>query len=512
MHIEISRLKQAQRLQAQLDADEYVQQYIVRDYGPPETYRGRQTHQKLEEIIRKCGLSFAGKSFIDLGCNKGFFPMYAAAAGSLHAIGVDPDPIRIKRATEIANFGHSTAEFVCDRFKTDIADRIGMFDIVYVGSAYHYFWLDYRKHFDHRDHEIVFDALAQLTSEVLIFEGCTNLDDEPWRAAVLKTTGSSEAKLRAEFNDDVILGAAGRHFEVSSLGRSGHGTHRFLFVMRKKTSARERPAPDTNFGAMRSVEIKTKQGADRASDVESVSVLEENGRRYIKKVLSNNREWCRPAIAILERSFDLAQAYPRGLCRHYSSKDQVKSIELYQEFITDSVPLSAIPNPRPLRLRQSLVHTVLSMQRDLVTAGLVHIDIHETNILTTKDAIKVIDLEGLIITHSDLYRNRFVAFYTLNFIAFIEAMFNTSVARSTLQKLPGVEMYGANITAQGADKIMECLRGPDEARAVCRAILEEPDLLTNINLYEILLRRLPGLVAQASARSQAAESLVNSAQ
>lgn len=498
MHSELLKVARAQQLQAELDADEYVQQYIVRDCGPPDTYRGKQTQQKLDEIVRKCNITFTGKSFIDLGCNKGFFPLYASACGSHRAIGVDPDSVRVKRASEIAKFANNSAEFITDRFKTDISDQLGVFDIVYVGSAYHYFWLDHRDSFKQSAHEAIFEGLARLTGEILIFEGCTNLDDDAWRSAVLKQTKESEDKIRSEFNDDVIMKAANKYFEIQALGQSGIGTHRYLFTMTKKSVSVPVPFPPNAQSLLEQplTRLKIKTGSDRAGEDESVFSLQAGGRTYVKKVLSKRRAWCLPAFAILEKAFKPPGSYPKGLVKHYFQLDQGSTVALFQEYVENHSPLSSTPNPRSLQLRQRLAYIGMSMQRALVTAGLIHIDIHETNVLLVGEDVKFIDFEGLVATHTHFYRDRFSNFYTLNFIAFIEALFNTGVSRATLEALNSVEMYGNNISEEGVTNILSVVRAPADLTEVYEAILKNPPLLLNIGLYELLLRRLPALIGR----------------
>jgi SAM-dependent methyltransferase len=490
MQRELDLVRRAIDLQSRLDSDEYVQQFIVRNDGPPTTYRGRQTQQKLDEINRKCRIDFDGKSFIDLGCNKGFFPLYAAKRGAYRAVGIDPDATRIERANDIAAFTRSGAEFLRGKFDVKMVGTYGVFDVVYVGSAYHYFWLDYR------DHDLVFDTLAQLTGDVLIFEGCTSLDDEQWRLAAIKTTGEPEAKLRAEFNEDVILRSARRHFDIETLGRSGHASHRYLFTMKKK-GATSGTATMNELRSRPAIQIAGKNEENRAGDgAEAVSVIEMSGARYIKKLLSKNRLWCEPAIKAFERSFRFPDAYPKALCRHYGSEEADNMLVLFQAYQEASEPLAKLPHPIDVAIRQALLHGVLSMQRDLLTAGLVHIDIHETNILMTEHGPCVIDFEGLALVASDEYKKRFSQFYTLNFLAFIEkALFNTKVTRNSIRDLPGMELYGAKTSNRLIQSVLEHLKCSDpEVRLMYREVLENPALLTNVNFYEVLLRTLPSRI------------------
>ena len=493
MSLNLPKLLQCLDRQIELDGDEYVQQYIVRLSGPPETYKGRQTQQKLEQILRKTGISFAGRSFLDLGCNKGFFPLYVAATGAIRAVGIDPDETRVRRATEIAELSHNLASFACDRFHLQMVGRYGVFDIVYVGSAYHYFWLDHRKHRDERDHVAIFDTLAALTGDVLIFEGCTSLDDEQWKIAAMKATGLAEAEIRAEFNHDAIMTAAERHFEITKLGDAGHAVHRHLYVMRKKLDEGSHPE---SFGDMNVLRIIDKAEKDRANSTESVSIIEKAGKKYIKKVLSKKREWCVPAITTFERVCMRQMVYPRGLCRHHSSSMDQHSITLYQEFLPAAFVALDLIRERPLVLRQRIAHFIISMQRDLLTAGLLHMDIHETNIFVSNEAVRVVDFEGLIQVQSDLYCKKFAQFYTLNFISLIEILFSTKVRRADFQGLAGVGLYGERITDQGIANVLQAVKCPHpEIRALYDAVMRTPQLLTNIELYDSLLRSLPEAIS-----------------
>ena len=486
---ELTRVRQLREIQDRLDADTYVQQYIVRSHGFPDTYKGQQTQQKLNEILNKCKISFAGKSFIDLGCNKGFFPLYAAACGAYRSVGIDPDQNRIKLANEIATVTNNSAVFFCGKYTLDIAEELGVFDIVYIGSAYHYFWLDYRRHRDARDHERIFQSLAMLTSEAIIFEGCTNLDDEQWRLAALKATGDPEGVIREEFNDEAILSSARRYFDVTPLGRSGHAVHRQLYLMRKSRVIAQVTPPQLK--DLPTTQITAKSGDNRAgADKESVGAVEFNGCKYLKKVLSKNRSWCKPALETFQRCF--REVPPASLAYHFGMEEHERTLTLFQEYIENAKQLSTINSPS-FHIRQLVLKSVLSMQRDLLTAGLIHIDIHATNILLSEDRVTIIDFEGLVLTSSAEYQEKFAQFYTLNFLAFLEAVLsNSEVTRDLLRDLPGVGFYGGKISPQGIISIMEHLKCSDpEVRMMYREILLEPELLININLYELLLRRLP---------------------
>lgn len=75
--------------------------------------------------------ALAGKSFLDVGCNEGFFCGYAAYAGAARSVGLDQSALFIGRARE--HFPH--CEFIQASW-----DRLpeGAFDVILLASALHY--------------------------------------------------------------------------------------------------------------------------------------------------------------------------------------------------------------------------------------------------------------------------------------------------------------------------------------------------------------------------------------
>lgn len=75
--------------------------------------------------------SLAGKRFLDVGCNEGFFCGYALHEGAREAVGLDRSRDAIARATERFPLG----QFVCQSWDNL---PVGQFDVILLASALHY--------------------------------------------------------------------------------------------------------------------------------------------------------------------------------------------------------------------------------------------------------------------------------------------------------------------------------------------------------------------------------------
>ncbi|MEG1680752.1 MAG: class I SAM-dependent methyltransferase, partial [Stenotrophomonas sp.] len=76
---------------------------------------------------------FAGKSFLDIGCNEGFFCLEAINRGATSAVGVDIDPDVLKRATKRAE---GKAITYLNASWWNLPEE--QFDVIQMSSALHY--------------------------------------------------------------------------------------------------------------------------------------------------------------------------------------------------------------------------------------------------------------------------------------------------------------------------------------------------------------------------------------
>jgi len=86
-----------------------------------------------ENKLRRLGLpDLRGKSFLDLGCNTGFYCGHALDSGATRSVGVDID----RSVIEQARLQHPRAEFRDGGWDADFP--VGPFDVVILLSAIHY--------------------------------------------------------------------------------------------------------------------------------------------------------------------------------------------------------------------------------------------------------------------------------------------------------------------------------------------------------------------------------------
>lgn len=79
--------------------------------------------------------SMSGQSFLDVGCNEGFFCMEAKRRGAKVAVGIDKEAEFINKARRRASEAGMDITYICDTWDNLPA---GTFDIILVASALHY--------------------------------------------------------------------------------------------------------------------------------------------------------------------------------------------------------------------------------------------------------------------------------------------------------------------------------------------------------------------------------------
>jgi hypothetical protein len=96
-----------------------------------------KSEEKYEKSIKSC--NFVGKTFIDFGCNSGWFCFRAKERGSLKTLGIDRGENWIKLANDINcsiyNYGNMEWYF-CDIFDFSVETT---YDIIFCASTFHYF-------------------------------------------------------------------------------------------------------------------------------------------------------------------------------------------------------------------------------------------------------------------------------------------------------------------------------------------------------------------------------------
>jgi hypothetical protein len=99
----------------------------------PNEIGGSNSEGKLKSL--QLPKSMEGKSFLDLGCNEGFFCLEAKRRGARIVVGIDKDPEFIKKAKERAIKENSDITYICDTWENFPE---GKFDYILFSSALHY--------------------------------------------------------------------------------------------------------------------------------------------------------------------------------------------------------------------------------------------------------------------------------------------------------------------------------------------------------------------------------------
>lgn len=175
-------------------------------------------------------------SLLDLSSSKGFFVLEAARVESCERVlGIDvhePDLVAARAIAE--RVGRLGARFEHLRLH-ELAERIddfgGPFQTVLLLNTYPY--LHYGSRRDARaylDHERVFECLARVTAERLIFSNRVAFERLPRHMQELARAQDAEAG----YDERTIAAAAERHFEVERRGRLGRIP---LWLLRKRGAA-----------------------------------------------------------------------------------------------------------------------------------------------------------------------------------------------------------------------------------------------------------------------------------
>jgi len=110
--------------------------------------------ERLEIILKLCPEFFTAKVFLDVGCSKGFFSLYAAkTSDAVFAIDPDNDALDTWRDIRPENVYLQNCSF---KEATGTADRI------WIGNGHHYLW---------RDDPNYITQLIDMATDLVLIEG-----------------------------------------------------------------------------------------------------------------------------------------------------------------------------------------------------------------------------------------------------------------------------------------------------------------------------------------------------
>jgi len=222
------RQQQLRELRRRMAADPYCQKFTIGDDGRPVPTPNEQTEVKLRTINSVYPADLTGKTVLDIGTNLGYFAFESFFRGAIRVVGLEQDLERAQLIQEVNRFFRFGVELYSDRFSLQVAEKYGEFDLTFVCSCYHYFYLEYR------DHDRIMQQLARVTRQRLIFEGPLDLQDVSWRKHVANQTAIPMSVVEQEFTPDRILGAASRHFrDVRFVGPAQYLPHRHIWIFDK---------------------------------------------------------------------------------------------------------------------------------------------------------------------------------------------------------------------------------------------------------------------------------------
>lgn len=165
--------------------------------------------------------SFSGKSFLDIGCNEGFFCHEAIKRGATEAVGIDSDSAVLERAT--ARAVGKKIRYINTSW-WDIPDR--QFDIILMSSALHY---------EPNPRALANEICKRLRPKGLFIleAGIYCLSDERIFVDVQRHDGSLLFPTRNTLIEDVLSAFAVRYVGPS-IFQSGDPLERHVFHCQKK--------------------------------------------------------------------------------------------------------------------------------------------------------------------------------------------------------------------------------------------------------------------------------------
>lgn len=173
------------------------------------------------------------KSFIDIGCYRGFYALDAAnRPGCNISVGIDVYAPFIHASNKVREYlGQKNSSFYrasMDMVSSNPEAYGGPFQTVLLIGLFHYlFWGSNLCSDAYGSHHKIFQRLSRICTDRLIISGRLEIDQLP---RIEKEKARASGKL-AQYNTDYFLRVAGEFFEVHMAGFLGAHP---LFVMEKK--------------------------------------------------------------------------------------------------------------------------------------------------------------------------------------------------------------------------------------------------------------------------------------
>lgn len=152
-----------------------------------------------------------GKSVLDVGCDMRFWCDLAKDRGASKVVGVD-------RGREVKGHGYiNMADYQMELGRQ--WHHVGSFDVIFMFSMYHHAYQS-----SGGDHDAIWFWLWNHLdpSGVLIWENPVNSDD----VVVLRNV---EPKYHEDYNEDAIMYAASKYFDIEFVGPALHEPTRYVF-------------------------------------------------------------------------------------------------------------------------------------------------------------------------------------------------------------------------------------------------------------------------------------------
>jgi len=196
-------------------------------------------HFKLYERLRPVTSLYPKplKSFIDIGCYRGFYALDAASRpGCNISVGIDVYEPFIHASNIVRDYlGQKNSSFYMasiNMVSTHPEAYGGPFQTVLIIGLYHYLFWGSRLCSDaYGSHYEIFQMLSRICTERLIISGRLEIDQLP-RIEKEKAKAKASGKF-AQYNTDYFLRVAREFFEVHQVGSLGKYP---LFVMEKKNA------------------------------------------------------------------------------------------------------------------------------------------------------------------------------------------------------------------------------------------------------------------------------------
>jgi SAM-dependent methyltransferase len=198
-------MAERQIIQADIDSIEYPpsHRYILDPLEPIGILK-----ERLELMPKEF---FVGDSFLDIGCNKGFFTMYADCK---YVESIDND----RRFTDIVS-KISRGKVINTSFKD--YKPVMEFDRIFIGNVHHYI-------FQECDGWEWIDKLASISSGLVLIEGPTSTKNT-------LVNDMLNDELKQKFTYDEFMNSMNRYFTLISITKSPYSTrHRDIMLFSRK--------------------------------------------------------------------------------------------------------------------------------------------------------------------------------------------------------------------------------------------------------------------------------------